>query len=148
MGAALRRVNVVGKGVDIFLIRIVVLEGHFYGGALHDALDVDRLFEQDFFVLVQVLDELDNAALVMENPLRDGIGALIGKGDADALVQEGHFPQTGLKDVVLEIARLKHAVRDCSRPGCPARTEWWCRYGQSRPMTFRSYSTLPRAYSC
>ena len=39
-----------------------------------------------------------------------GSVAFVGEGDADALVQEGHFPQTGLKDVVLEIARLKHAV--------------------------------------
>ena len=111
MGAALGRVDVVGKGVDIFLIRIVVLERHLHGGALDDSLDVNGLFEKDFLVLVQVLDEFDNAAFIVEHPLRDGIGALVGKGNADSLIQEGHFPQTCLKDVVLEIARLKHAVR-------------------------------------
>ena len=111
MRAALGRMDVVGEGVNVLLVGVVVLERNLHGGALHHALHVDGLLKEHFLVLVEVLDKLDDAALVVEHALGDGIGALVGKGDAHTLVEEGHLAQAGLQNVVLELAGFKHAVQ-------------------------------------
>ena len=110
MGAALGGVNVVGEGVDVLLIAVVVLERHFHGGIVHHALHVDGLVEEYFLVLVEILDELDDAALVVVHPLILGLHPLVGQGDADALVQEGHLAQAHFQDVELELAGFEYAV--------------------------------------
>ncbi len=109
MGAALHGVDVVGKGKDVFRIPVVVLHGDFDGRIAAHALDVDGLGKERLLVLVQVFDELDDAALVVKDAAF--AAALIVQRDADAFIEKRHLAQAGFENLVLEIARLKHAVR-------------------------------------
>ena len=86
MGAALARVDVVGEGEDAFLVAVVVLQRHLDLDVPLLALEVEDLRVDRRLVLVQVLDELDDAALVEE---RVGASvALVLDDDLEAAVQE------------------------------------------------------------
>ena len=63
VGAAVRRGDVVGEGIDVLRVGVVILHGHFDQDAVLDAFGVDRFREQHLLVLVQELDELPQAAL-------------------------------------------------------------------------------------
>ena len=110
MRAALRGMDVVGKGVDVLLIGVVVLESDLHRGPLDDALHVDGVREKDLFVFIEIADKFDDAALVMVDTLNGGLHALIGQGDAHALVEKRHLAQPGLENIKLKIARFKYAV--------------------------------------
>ena len=64
--AALFRVDVVDEGVDILLITVVVLHGDLDDSRVLDAVEVDGLGVQHFFLAVEVLDERADAALEVE----------------------------------------------------------------------------------
>jgi hypothetical protein len=100
MAAALDRVDVVGEGVDALVVRLVVLErdldadlhvlaarreGAFAGE--EDGRPVQRRARA-----VQVLDERDDAALVLEVVAL--AAALVGDADPQARVQERELAQS------------------------------------------------------
>ena len=111
MRAAVGGRDVVDEGVDVFGIRVVVLHGDFHEDAVLHALGINRFREQNFLVVIQILDELAQPAFV-EEILRHGrFAALIGEGDVDALVQERHFAQALLQHVKIKRdAALEDAV--------------------------------------
>ena len=89
--AALARVDVVGEGEDVLLVAVVVLQRHLDLDAVLLALEEEHLRVDRRLVLVQVLDELDDAALVEE-----GVAALVAlvlDDDLEALVEEGQLAE-------------------------------------------------------
>ncbi len=110
--AAVDGVDVVDVGVDVLGVLVGVLQGDLdLRRRRARGLDVDDVGVDGFAGAVEVLDELDDAALVVEALAL--AGALVVEDDAHAAVQEGQLLQAA-----------------CA--GCCSRT-WWspkiCRVG-------------------
>src|SRR5688572_801532 len=90
--AALVRIDVVGEGEDQLGVAVVPLQRDFGVDAVFYAAHIDRLVVHVRFVLVQVLDERHDAAVVLE--LVALAVALVVERDHDAAVQEREFPQS------------------------------------------------------
>ena len=87
MRAALVRVDVVGERVDRLGVGVVPLQRDLDVDPVLLALHEDRRLVDDRLVLVQVRDELADAALVVE-PVRLALFPLVIQRDRDAAVQE------------------------------------------------------------
>ena len=90
--AAFVRVDVVREGENQLRVTIVPLQRDFGVDAFLGALYEDRLVVDDRFVLVQVLDEGDDPAVVLK-PVVLPV-ALVMNSDQDAAVQERQFSQS------------------------------------------------------
>ena len=91
MRAALARVDVVGEGEHALLVAVVVLQRDLHLDVPLLAFEVEDLGVDGRLVLVQVLDELDDAALVEE-----GVAAavpLVLDDDLETLVEERELAQ-------------------------------------------------------
>ena len=99
VGAALDGVDVVDVRVDVLVEAGVVLQGQLHHHVVAFPRGEDGFLDERFPGGVQVLDELDQAALRVEL-LAQGLTVvarlpLVGERDADAPVEVGQFPQTG-----------------------------------------------------
>ena len=77
----------------IFVVSVVVLNRDLHRqvvalGGVGGLLEIHRLRVEHVLVLVKVLDEFGDAALVKELVLLLGVGALVDDGDLDPLVEE------------------------------------------------------------
>src|SRR6185503_2648150 len=106
MRAAFVRVDVVGEGVNRLGVAVVPLQRDLGIDAVTVAAHVDRLLVDRRLVLVQVVDERNDAALVVEL-VRLPI-ALVVEGDDDAAVQERELAQALREDVEAEDGGLEH----------------------------------------
>src|SRR5262249_38928792 len=85
--AAIHGVDVVGERMDDFVVAVVVLDRQFNGqrvGVGSGAFEVNRLRVKHRLVLVQMFDELGDAALVIELVLL--FAAFVGNRDSNARV--------------------------------------------------------------
>src|SRR5688572_4601569 len=89
--AALVRIDVVGEGEDQLGVAVVPLQRDLGVDTILHAAHVDRLVVDVRLVLVQVLDERHDAAVVLE--LVALAVALVVERDQDAAVQEGELAQ-------------------------------------------------------
>ena len=111
--AAFMGVDVVREAVDRFRVAIVPLQRDFNVDAVLRALHEDRRVVHDRLVLVQVRDELADAALVVESVAlafairRSFLFALIVKRDDDAAVEEGELAKAVGERVEAESNRLE-----------------------------------------
>src|SRR5271157_2384416 len=105
MRAALGRMDIIGKSKDDLIIAIVILHGYFDIGGILLLLEINDFFINGCLAFVQVLDELDDTALVVERlgDARPGIR----QRDLDALVEERKLPQPVSQYIVMEIRRLE-----------------------------------------
>ena len=92
MAAALVGIDIVGKGEDRLLVAVVILKGYIHHYGILFSLDVDRFAVDRCTVTVQVLNKLDDAALILK--LVSFLGPLILDGDLYPGVEERHLPQT------------------------------------------------------
>src|SRR5262249_4366839 len=92
VGSPLARVDVVGEREDRFLIAIVVLQGDLDLDVTLLALEVEHPGVDGRFVLVEVLDELDDAPTIEERVAP--LVALVRDDDLQAFVEEGQLTQT------------------------------------------------------
>ena len=106
MGSALVRVDVVGKCVDGLGVAVVPLQRHLGIDAVLLAAHVNRFLVDGGLVLVQVSDEGDDAALVME--LMALAVALVVERDLNTAVEEGQLPQPLGECVEAENQRLEN----------------------------------------
>src|SRR5438034_1193177 len=106
--SAFARVDVVGEGEDVFLVAVVVLQRDLDLDVALLALEVEHLGMDGRLVLVEVLDELDDAA-----PVKEGVAALVAfvlDDDLEALVEESQLAETVAQRVERE-ARLLEDLR-------------------------------------
>ena len=125
MRAAIDRVDVVGEAEDRLRVAVVVLQRDLDLDVVARGLHHDRLVVQNLLAAVEVLDELGNAAGILELSAAGfaglGVGgALVGERDFQALVQEGHLAQSLGQRVVVELGGRR-------RSSCRAGNEPWCR---------------------
>ena len=104
--AAFVRVDVVGEGVDRLRVAVVPLQRDLDVDAVLLRLHEDRRVVDDRLVLVQVRDELADAALVVE-PVALARLALVVERDGDAAVQERELAQALRQRVEAEVDRLE-----------------------------------------
>src|SRR5271157_3749392 len=112
MRSAIDGVDVVGKTEDRFGVSVVVLQRDFHGHALALGFHVDRLVVQNALAAIQVLDELGDAAVVLELGALGFaslgiVGPFIGERDQQALVKEGHLAQALRQGVVVVFRSCK-----------------------------------------
>ena len=93
MRAAVHRVDVVGKGIDLLVVAVVVLNRDFDRKAVAFLLKIERLVVKRALVLVQMFDEFRNAALVVELVRTLRLFALVFDRDANAFVEKGLLAQ-------------------------------------------------------
>ncbi len=91
MGAAFVRVDVVGERIDNFGVAVVPLKRDFRVDAVFLAAHVDRLLVHGRLRFVQMLDERDDAAFVVE--LMILAVALVVERDGDTAVEERELSQ-------------------------------------------------------
>ena len=104
--------DVVGVGENQFVIAVVILHGHFHGGGLVLPLharpgEVQGLGLQQFLILIEILDEFPDAALVAEALTPVGPHPLVGKGDAKTRIQERQLPKPQPQGVVAVLQRIE-----------------------------------------
>ncbi len=110
MRAAVDGVDVVGEAENGFRVAVVVLQANLHGHAAALGFHVDGLIVQHLLAAVQMLDELGDAAVVLElgalglAGLRVG-GALVGERDHQTLVQESQLAQALRQCVVVVFRR-------------------------------------------
>jgi hypothetical protein len=108
MRAAVDGVDVVGEAEDGLGVAVVVLQRDVHLDAVARGLHHDRLVVENCLAAVEMLDELGDAAGVLELGAAWlaglGIGgALIGERDFEALVEEGHLAQSLGQGIVVEL---------------------------------------------
>ncbi len=107
MGAAFNRIDVVRVAEDRFVEAVIVLHRHFGLDVVLLTLEVDDV-GQRLLAAVEVLHELDDAALVVEFLRTDTVfEALVVEQDADAFIEEGELPQAIGKDIPLVLGDLE-----------------------------------------
>ena len=82
--------DAVGEGVDGLVVARVPLQRDLDLLAFLGLVERGHLAEQRLLRRVEVLDEVDDAAVVLEGRLGLRVGALVDEADLEALVQEGH----------------------------------------------------------
>ena len=92
MGSAVDCVDVVGKGVDRFVVGAGPLHGDFDLEACILPLNIDRLGMDRFLLLGQLLDKRGNASLVLERALH--AGSFVLQGDFQSTIQIGEFAKS------------------------------------------------------
>ena len=90
MHTALDGGDAVGEGVNGLVVPRVPLQGDFDLLTFLGLVERGHLAEQRLLRRVEVLNEVDDAAVVAEGRLRHRVGALVDKADLQALVQKSH----------------------------------------------------------
>ena len=91
MSSTFCRVDVVDEREDALDIALVVLESHFYFEILLFALNINWLFVEDIFVLIEMLNERSHSTFVTE--FSELVVPVISNGDVDSSVEKGQFTQ-------------------------------------------------------
>src|SRR5919112_5644612 len=98
MRTALVRVDVVGEREERLLVGVVPLERDLDLAGVARVLEVDDLLVQGRAraLAVQVLHEVDDAAVVLEGRL-EALAALVAEADLEPLREEGHLAEALLE---------------------------------------------------
>ena len=105
MRAAIYRVDVVRKRVDLLIVAIVVLDGDLDRKTVTFFLEIDRLIVKRRLVLVEMFDEFRNPALVVKLVRALGLLTLVFDRDPDSFVEERLFAKP-LRELVEAECRL------------------------------------------
>jgi hypothetical protein len=102
------RVDVVREREQRLLVGVVPLERHLDLADLARVLEVDDLLveRRARALAVQVLHEVDDAALVLEGGL-EALAALVAERDLEALREEGHLAEALLERPAVVVDRLE-----------------------------------------
>ena len=100
--------DVVGEGDQSLDIAVVILEGDFGDGVVLGAAEVNDLLMDGGLILVDVTDELPDAALVAHGFALLFAFPLILDADAQARVQESLLPHTGMENLIVIDRVVKH----------------------------------------
>ena len=92
MSSTFYRVDVVDEREDTLDIALVVLESYFYFEILLFALNINWLFVEDIFVLIEMLNERSHSSFVTE--FSEFVVPVVPNGDVDSSVEKGQLTQT------------------------------------------------------
>jgi len=115
VGASFPRIDVVGKGEEIFGVGVVVLERDFQNHVGFFDGNEDRFVERGLG-FIQMFDERHDAALVTENLFF--LTSLVGQRNRQSFVEKGQFPkalgqhvETALDGLENRLVRFKRNLR-------------------------------------
>src|SRR2546425_7957668 len=108
MSAAIHCVDVVRKRVDFFVVAVVVLDGYLDGKRIPDFFEVDRFVMQDVLVLIQMLDELRDAATIIKFVRLLRLFTLVLDRDPNSFVQKSFLAQSLRQFVETELDSVKN----------------------------------------
>ena len=135
MGADVVRVR-----VNILCIRVVVLHCDINKSALALTENVNYLRVDNVFFPVEVLNVLDDAALIVKNVFYRLFAAVVFEIDSDALVEESHLAETRKKKVIIKNDLLKNSR---IRFKCRCRSRFIrIAYNLKRAGSFSAFVTL------
>ncbi len=105
--SALNGTDIVGKGVDIFLVLVVILESELHGDVVRDATSGNNGVD-GMFAAVKILHELTDPALGVI--LVRFIGALVHADDSQPLIKIGQLFKTLLEHGKGKFGRFKNLI--------------------------------------
>src|SRR5262249_21619751 len=105
VGAAFDCVDVVDVGMGVFGVLTAILQRDFVADAVLFAADVNDVGMQRFAGAIQVLDEFDDASLVVKFVVL--VGLLVFEENMRAAIEEGELLQALVKNVVGELGGLE-----------------------------------------
>ena len=105
MRAALGRIDVVGKRAHIFRVARVPLHRDLDLADLVGCLEVDGAGVERLFAVVDVLDEVDDASLVLEHLFFGLVSALVAKRDLEVLVEKRRLTEVVDERIPVELDR-------------------------------------------
>ena len=118
MHAAFRSNDVVDESVGIFLKSVVVLHGNFNVYVIPGALTVNDLVIEGRGRPVQILNELDNSALVVERLLPLFLFPEVRERNSESLGEECHLAESVLQRIKIIVGIFKYlTVREESDAG-------------------------------
>src|SRR5262245_57507807 len=120
MGATVNCVDIVGKGVDLLVITVVVLDRNLDRQSISNLLEIDRFVVQHRLVLVEMFYEFRDAAAVIKLVRLFRLFALIFDRDADALVKKSFFTKPLRQLVETELDRVENLQVRSERDFCSA----------------------------
>ncbi len=109
VGAAFDRIDIVREREDVFRVGIVPLHGDLDRHAAALALQIDHVVVDLVLAAIEMFDERDDAALVVELLALAAL-ALVLERDAHAAVQERELTQAASEDVEAIIDRVEDFV--------------------------------------
>src|SRR5207253_8321791 len=98
----------VGEREDLFLISVVVLHGDLEIDTFADTFEIDDFIVQRFFVLVEVLNERNDAAGIVKFVLL--LVALVFDRNEQSAIEKGEFSKTLGKNIEAECRGLEDSV--------------------------------------
>src|SRR4029077_3698238 len=105
MGAAVRIRNRIGKGQNLVVIAVVVLQNNIDKNFITLTRDYNWLRMNDLFVLAELLDEFFDPVLVEKSFFFWRLVALVGQGDFETWIEKCELAQSGGKPLKLELGR-------------------------------------------
>ena len=105
MGAPFSRIDVVGKGEEVFGVAVVVLERDFQNGVRFFDGNKNRFVERGFG-FIQMFDERNDSAFVTKDLFF--LASFIGEQDRKPFIEEGQFPNALGEYVETAIDRLEN----------------------------------------
>ena len=107
MGSPFSRIDVVGKGEEVFGIAVVVLERDFQDDVRLFNGNKNRFVDRGFG-FIQMFDERNDTALVTKDLFL--LTSFVGKGDRKPFIEEGQFPKALSQHVETAIDRLENRL--------------------------------------
>ena len=101
MHASLGGVHIIGKGEYNLVVAVVILEGHLRDGVPLLAGHIDDILVEGRLIAVDVGDKLPDTALIAHIVVLLLSRALVNGVDAQAGVQKGLLPHTGVEDIIV-----------------------------------------------
>ena len=108
MHAALRGVDVVGKGDEDLVVAVVVLHGNLGHGVVLAARHIDWGLVDRGLIAVDIGHEFPDAALITHGVARSVLGPQVADGNLQTGVQEGLLLHPLVEDLVAEFQGIEH----------------------------------------
>ena len=110
MHAALRRADIIGKGNDVFVVTVVILQGDLRRGVPLGAGNVNHFLMKRCLILIEVGHILPDTALIAHGVALLTTFALILDGNTQTCVQKCLLAHAGVKNGIVILHRVKHLV--------------------------------------
>src|SRR6266446_6336819 len=108
MRPAINGVDIIRKGIDFFVVRVVVLDRYFDRERIRNTFKIQRLLVQHSLVFVQMFYEFGNPTLVIELVRTLRLRSLVLNRYSNAFIKECLFAQSLRQFIKAEFADFKY----------------------------------------